>query len=320
MPVFCNQTVDTTKLGGPPSVSGEAQEVTPLNHRINPESNDSTTSSSSELSHHGRRASAPAKKRSFFARREGATTPAMATAEVVPAIAAVPVSSRHAGWKRTAMNMGAMTAATAIVATLALPGTTLQPAANAESNQTAEAVAELRATSSQEIELTAAEPVIVDASRAEFSATDPAALRRAELTAQRLAARAAWSGPSVGDFLANPPYPNFSLDQVVQVALQYQGVPWVFGGTTPAGFDCSGFVQYVYAQFGIALPRTVSQQGAAGTRISRADARPGDVVIMPGHNGIYMGNGTFIDSPRAGAVISVRPIWSDNYYIVRYGI
>lgn len=233
-------------------------------------------------------------------------------------------SARAAAWKRTALNMGAMTAATAIVATLALPGTSLQPAANAESNQTAEAIAELQATSSQEIELAASEPVVVDASRAEFSATDPAALRRAELAAQRAAAgaaaTAAWSGQNVGDFLANPPYPNFSLDQVAQVALQYQGVPYRFGGSTPAGFDCSGFVQYVYAQFGISLPRTVSQQDRAGTRISRADARPGDIVIMNGHNGIYMGNGTFIDSPRPGAVVSVRPIWSNNYWIVRIGI
>lgn len=235
-------------------------------------------------------------------------------------VPAAPRAQRSKAWKRTALNMGAMTAATAIVATLALPGTSLQPAANAESNQTAEAIAELQATSSQEIELAATEPVVVDASRGEFTATDPAALRRAQLAAQRAAAAAAWSGPRVGDFLANPPYPNFSLDQVVQVALQYQGVPYRYGGDTPAGFDCSGFVQYVYAQFGVALPHSVSGQDAAGVRISRADARPGDIVIMPGHNGIYMGNGTFIDAPRAGGVVSVRPIWTDNYWIVRVGI
>ena len=222
-------------------------------------------------------------------------------------------------WKRTLLNVSAMTAATAIVATLALPGTAL-PVANAETNANAEAVAELQATSSQEIELTATEAVVVDASRAEFTASDPAAVRRAQLTAERAAAAAAWSGPRVTDFLANPPYPSFSLDQVVQVALQYQGVPYRFGGETPAGFDCSGFVQYVYAQFGVSLPHSVSGQDRAGTRISRADALPGDIVIMPGHNGIYMGNGTFIDSPRGGGVVSVRPIWTDNYWIVRIGI
>lgn len=225
-----------------------------------------------------------------------------------------------ATWRRTALNVGAMAAATAIVATLALPGTAIPPAANAESNATAEALAQLQATESQVLELTATEAVVVDASRGEFTATDPAALRRQQLAAERAAAAAAWRGPTVGDFLANPPYPSFSLDQVVQVALQYQGVPYRYGGSTPAGFDCSGFVQYVYAQFGVALPRTVSQQAAAGVRISREDARPGDIVIMAGHNGIYLGNGTFIDSPRSGGVVSVRPIWTDNYYIVRVGI
>lgn len=223
-------------------------------------------------------------------------------------------------WRRTALNVGAMAAATAIVAALALPGTAIPPAANAESNATAEALAQLQATESQALELTATEAVVVDASRGEFTATDPAALRRQQLAAERAAAAAAWRGPTVGDFLANPPYPSFSLDQVVQVALQYQGVPYRYGGSTPAGFDCSGFVQYVYAQFGVALPRTVSQQAAAGVRISREDARPGDIVIMAGHNGIYLGNGTFIDSPRSGGVVSVRPIWTDNYYIVRVGI
>jgi cell wall-associated NlpC family hydrolase len=213
-----------------------------------------------------------------------------------------------------------MTAATAIVATLTLPGTAIPTAANAESNATAEALAQLQATESQALELTATEAVVVDASRGEFSASDPAALRRQQLAAERAAAAAAWRGPTVGDFLANPPYPSFSLDQVVQVALQYQGVPYRFGGSTPAGFDCSGFVQYVYAQFGVSLPHSVSGQSAAGVRISREDARPGDIVIMAGHNGIYLGNGTFIDSPRSGGFVSVRPIWTDNYYIVRVGI
>jgi cell wall-associated NlpC family hydrolase len=220
------------------------------------------------------------------------------------------------------LNMGAMTAATAIVATLALPGTSLQPAANAESNQTAEAIAELQATSSQEIELASTDVAIVNASRAEFTATDPAVLRRAQLAAQRAAAAAAWSGPRVGDFLANPPYPNFSLDQIVAVARQYVGVPYRWGGSTPQGFDCSGLVQYVYAQFGVRLPHSVSGQVAAGVRISRADARPGDIVVLNNlsHNGIYMGNGVILDAPYAGKNVSVRPLWTDAYFIIRVGI
>lgn len=221
--------------------------------------------------------------------------------------------------KSTLTHFAALATATAFVAVFTLPGTSLEPAANAEGSANAEALAELQATQSQTIAFTAEAEVAQDLSRDEFGATSVAEIRRAQLAAAAAAAPR-WSGPGVSDFLANPAYPDFSLDQVVQVALQYQGVPYRYGGSTPAGFDCSGFVQYVYAQFGVALPRTVSQQDAAGTRISRADARPGDLVIMNGHNGIYMGNGTFIDSPRAGGVVSVRPIWTDNYWIVRIGI
>ena len=91
-----------------------------------------------------------------------------------------------------------------------------------------------------------------------------------------------YNGPSVRALLANPPYPSFSLDQVVAVAKQYQGVPYVYGGDSPAGFDCSGLTQFVYAQFGVALPHSSARQGSGGAAISAADARPGDLVIMDG--------------------------------------
>ncbi len=228
-------------------------------------------------------------------------------------------------WRRTLLNLGAMTAATAIVATLALPGSGVGPVANAETNATAEAVAQLQATESQKLEqssLSTLSTAPVDASRAAFSATSAAEVRRTQLAAEAAARVAAWSGPRVSDFLANPPYPSFSLDQVVQVALQYQGTPYRYGGDTPAGFDCSGFVQYVYAQFGVALPHGVRGQAAAGTPISLADARPGDLVIFSdmSHDGIYMGGGQILDAPYPGKTVSVRPLWTDSYYIVRIGI
>lgn len=260
--------------------------------------------------------------------RPAVAAPAVAT---TPSVAA---TARRVGIKRTAVNMAVITVATGLVATMALPGTALlsDPAANAENAITAgnaEALAQLKSTESQSVAVDG-ELAATAALRDDFSATtmeELVAARAAEERQARIAEAAAAaaaapraSGPSVSDFLANPPYPSFSLDQVVQVALQYQGVPYLFGGTTPAGFDCSGFVQYVYAQFGVALPRTVPQQDAAGTRISKADALPGDLVIMPGHNGIYAGNGMIIDAPRAGKTVSLRPIWTDNYWIVRVGI
>jgi peptidoglycan DL-endopeptidase CwlO len=131
---------------------------------------------------------------------------------------------------------------------------------------------------------------------------------------------ASYSGPSVGDFLANPPYPNFDLASVYGVATQYIGTPYVYGGATPAGFDCSGFVMYVYAQFGVSMPHSSTGQGAMGTRISEADAQPGDLVIMDGHDGFYAGNGMILHAPYEGASVRVQPLWTSDYYIVRIGI
>jgi cell wall-associated NlpC family hydrolase len=131
---------------------------------------------------------------------------------------------------------------------------------------------------------------------------------------------ASYTGPSASDYLANPPYPSFDLAGVAAVAQQYQGVPYVFGGADPSGFDCSGFVMFVYAQFGISLPHSVAGTAAMGTAIDPAAALPGDIVILPGHNGIYLGGDMFIDAPDYGDVVRIRPIYDSGYYIVRIGI
>ena len=112
---------------------------------------------------------------------------------------------------------------------------------------------------------------------------------------------------------------SFSLPKVVKVAERYKGIRYRYGGTSPAGFDCSGFTKYVYAKFGISLPHSASAQGRLGKRVSRASAKPGDLVITSGgaHVGIYVSKGKFIDSPMPGQVIHVRKIYTSNYFIVR---
>jgi cell wall-associated NlpC family hydrolase len=108
-----------------------------------------------------------------------------------------------------------------------------------------------------------------------------------------------------------------SPSAVFAVAQQYLGVPYVYGGATPAGFDCSGLVKYVYAQFGIDLPHSSTAQGAAGTQIPLSEAVPGDLVVMSGHIGFYAGNGQILHAPYEGTVVRTQPIWTSDYWIVR---
>jgi cell wall-associated NlpC family hydrolase len=104
---------------------------------------------------------------------------------------------------------------------------------------------------------------------------------------------------------------------VMAVAARYVGTPYRYGGTTPAGFDCSGFVQYVFAQVGVSLPRSSGAQAAAAVRISRDQALPGDLVYMPGHIGIYAGGNLMYDSPTTGKSVSKREIFSSDFGFYR---
>jgi len=100
----------------------------------------------------------------------------------------------------------------------------------------------------------------------------------------------------------------------VAIASRYLGVRYRFGGTTPSGFDCSGLVQYVYAQLGKKLPRTAAEQAAAVRHVSRSEARPGDLVLFAGggHIGIYLGNGMMLDAPHTGTVVQIRKIYTTS--------
>jgi cell wall-associated NlpC family hydrolase len=109
---------------------------------------------------------------------------------------------------------------------------------------------------------------------------------------------------------------------VTAIAARYVGVPYVYGGTTPRGFDCSGFVQYVYRQSGISLPRTADQQMRAGRQISRSQARPGDLVAFVSggsayHVAIYAGGGMMYDAPHTGSSVGRRAIYSASVVFVR---
>jgi cell wall-associated NlpC family hydrolase len=114
---------------------------------------------------------------------------------------------------------------------------------------------------------------------------------------------------------------------VVSEAEQFLGTPYVWGGSSPGGFDCSGLVQYVYGQLGVSLPRTSEEQAQAGTPVSSLSAaQPGDLLFFagsdgtassPGHVGIYVGNGEMIDAPYTGTDVQVQQVPADQVVAIR---
>ena len=106
-----------------------------------------------------------------------------------------------------------------------------------------------------------------------------------------------------------------SGSKVIAYASNFVGTPYKSGGASPSGFDCSGFVMYVYAHFGIDLPRSSSGYWNVGTRVS--SPKPGDIIVTSGHVGLYAGGNMQIDSPVPGKTIQFRAIWQTNPTYVR---
>ncbi|MFC7403738.1 LysM peptidoglycan-binding domain-containing protein [Georgenia alba] len=104
---------------------------------------------------------------------------------------------------------------------------------------------------------------------------------------------------------------------VLEIARQHIGTPYVYGGESPGGFDCSGFTQYVYAQVGVELPRTTDDQAYAGTEVSESEALPGDLVWYPGHVGIYTGDGNYVAAWDYENPLSEREIWHSDPTFIR---
>jgi peptidoglycan DL-endopeptidase CwlO len=102
---------------------------------------------------------------------------------------------------------------------------------------------------------------------------------------------------------------------VVGIAMNYLGVPYVWGGASPSGFDCSGFVMFVFAQLGVSLPHHAASMYNYGVPVSRDQLEPGDLVFFDGlgHMGIYIGGGQFIHAPHTGDVVKISSL-DDSWY------
>ena len=184
------------------------------------------------------------------------------------------------------------------LATTALAGKPVQGTLNAT---------DLNALTAQAREAVSASPVVTVAPDAELKVETAAvsvtsAAENEEYAAERAAEAVAQRGAAV-----------------VSIGMRYLGVPYVWGGSTPAGFDCSGFTSYVYAQVGIDLPRTSSAQRYAGTVVPWSQAQPGDMIWSPGHIAIYAGDGMQIEAPVPGKSVRYTSIWQSNPTFIRVG-
>ena len=202
-----------------------------------------------------------------------------------------------------AAKLGALVAAGALIATVAIPAYAVAGSA---------APVPSRAAAVQTLSLVSTVALIAP-SRDGYSVTKPkpAAVVIAAVGEAPVANR-------YGSVTVNPPAPLYSGAAVLAYAAQFVGiVPYGMGNSPETSFSCDGFTQYVFAGFGISLPRGADHQARLGVSISKADAVAGDLVYWPGqHIGIYDGAGGMYNSPRPGRYVEhVGSLWGSPLFI-----
>ena len=198
--------------------------------------------------------------------------------------------------------------------------------ADADTPATSEVATEAPGPSEEELAAQAAAEQAAEQAQAEQAAAEQAAAEQAQAeqaAAEQAAAEQAQAAPAVSTedeaaestaVPASSAVPQGVGSDAVAIGSNYLGTPYAWGGGAPGGFDCSGFVSYVYAQMGISLPHQSGDILNSGTVISASEARPGDILWWPGHVGIYAGDGQVLHST-PGPGVSITNIWGSPTYL-----
>ena len=218
--------------------------------------------------------------------------------------------------RREVRNVVTMAISAGIFTTVALPAYAYSPDIAAMARFTTTNAAAV-ASGADTQNLTVAAVNTANFQRGSYSSASAVEIQRQQTATNYLS----YAGPTAADYVSNPPYSKLDAAKILEVAAKYTGTPYVFGGENPAGFDCSGYVRFVFAQFGIDLPHSVIAQSRMGIIVKPEDAQPGDIVVLNdlSHDGIYAGNGNFYHAPRPGDTVKLAPIFTSNVFFVRLG-